>query len=134
MYLVSKELKALFIIDLDAMTYQKFSTVTSLFDGTPDQVKRILVDGERDSILYFTEENGKYPGVHGRDSRGQFYTILEGQDYHGDETTGLAFSPDGRHLYIAFQKVGVLFDVTRDDGYPFNGKTLNVKYHNVAAV
>lgn len=46
-----------------------------------------------------------------------------------DETTGLAFSPDARHLYVAYQTNGILFDVTRTDGLPFNAKTLNVKYH-----
>jgi len=44
--------------------------------------------------------------------------------------TGLAFSPDARHLYFAMQDAGKIFDVTRTDGLPFNGKTLNIKYHN----
>lgn len=55
-------------------------------------------------------------------------TILESQIYK-DETTGLAFSPDGRHLYFAFQELGILYDITREDGLPFNGRTMNTRYH-----
>jgi hypothetical protein len=32
-------------------------------------------------------------------------------------------------MYVAFRNSGVLFDVTREDGYPFGGKVLNVRYH-----
>ena len=31
--------------------------------------------------------------------------------------------------YISFQHVGIIYDVTRDDGRPFNGKLLDIKYH-----
>jgi hypothetical protein len=37
----------------------------------------------------------KDAGVHARDSTGRFYTIFESPEYN-DETTGLAFSPDGK--------------------------------------
>jgi len=66
--------------------------------------------------------------VHARNSLGQYYTILESNVYK-DETTGLAFSPDAKHLYFAYQETGLLFDITRIDGLPFNARTLNVKYH-----
>jgi len=56
---------------------------------------------------------------------------LEGPDYR-QETTGVAFSPSGHHLYVAFQDDGVLFEITRTDGLPFFGRTLNVKYHSSA--
>lgn len=45
------------------------------------------------------------------------------------ECTGLAFSPDGMHLYIAYQDEGVLLDVFRRDSLPFHAKSLNIKYH-----
>ena len=35
------------------------------------------------------------------------------------ETTGIAFSPDGKHMYFAYQGDGILFDVTRTDGLTF---------------
>lgn len=66
--------------------------------------------------------------VHARNNLGQYYTILESHVYE-DETTGLAFSPDSKHLYVAYQETGLLFDITRVDGLPFNARTLNVKYH-----
>ena len=131
-YFVSKRLQQMFVLDLRSNTYTNVSTVRGLFDGRPDQIGRILQnsDGVRhdDDILYFTEEGGVDAGVHGRDSDGKFFTILEGPEYK-DETSGLSFSPDGRHLYIAYQENGVLFDVTRTDGLPFHATTLNVKYH-----
>ena len=40
-----------------------------------------------------------------------------------------AFSPDGMHMYFAFQDSNVLFDVFRADGLPFNARKLDVKYH-----
>jgi len=35
---------------------------------------------------------------------GRYFTILEGRtDLEGDETTGLAWSPDGMALYVTYQ-------------------------------
>jgi hypothetical protein len=130
LFFVCKNIKQLFALDLDRMTYTKKSTVSGLFDGGPDQLQRILADGAED-LLFFTEEGGRDAGIHGRDETGMFFTVLEGPDYV-DETTGLAFSPDAEHMYVAYQKTGLLFDVTRKDGLPFHAKSLNVKYHNDA--
>ena len=41
-----------------------------------------------------------------------------------EETIGIAFSPDAKHLYVAFQEIGVLYDVTRDDLKSFKDATL----------
>lgn len=127
MYIVCKKIQQLFIFDLDTMTFHNVSTVSGLFDGDPDQMQRIL--GEESGLLYFTEEGGKDAGIHARDQFGRFFTILESPQFV-DETTGLSFSPDGKHLYVAYQENGLLFEVTREDGYPFDAKSLDVKYHN----
>jgi len=79
-------------------------------------------------LLYFCEDSGSENGIHARDANGWFYTILE-SDNNSRETTGLAFSPDGTHMYFSFQLQGIIFDVWRDDGLPFYGKTLDVHYH-----
>jgi hypothetical protein len=129
LYLVCKKIQQLFIFDLDAMTYENMTTTSGLFDGNPDQMKRIM--GDDGGLLYFTEEGGVDAGIHARDTEGRFFTILESPEYL-DETTGLSFSPDGKHLYFAYQENGLLFDVWREDGLPFNAQSLNVKYHNVA--
>jgi secreted PhoX family phosphatase len=121
-------------LDLDAKTYEVHSTVSGIFDGMPDQVKRLVHDDEngvQKSLLYFCEEGGVENGVHARDENGWFFTILE-SDTFNDETTGLAFSPDGKHLYVSFQHKGMIFDIWREDGLPFYGKTLNVKYHDIS--
>lgn len=127
MYLVCKNIRQMFVLNLDEGTYYNQTTESGLFDGKPDQLQRILDDPN--DILYFTEEGGKDAGIHARDFNGGFYTILEGLDYT-DETTGLAFSPNAKHVYIAFQKTGKLFDIWRDDGLSFHGKKLDAKYHN----
>ena len=43
--------------------------------------------------------------------------------------TRLAFSPDNRHMYISYQSNGVVYDITREDGYPFGAHRLDIKYH-----
>ncbi|KAL3924724.1 MAG: hypothetical protein SGILL_000867 [Bacillariaceae sp.] len=128
LYLVCKRIKQLFIFDLDDMTYQNMTTTSGLFDGAPDQMKRILdADG---GLLYFTEEGGVDAGVHARDEYGRFFTILESPHWM-DETTGLSFSPDGKHMYIAWQLNGTLYDIQREDGLSFDAQALNVKYHTL---
>ncbi|KAL3936987.1 MAG: hypothetical protein SGBAC_007802 [Bacillariaceae sp.] len=134
LFVVSKVQKELFILDLDAMTYEVHSTVFGLFDGQPDQMKRLISDDDKvgtkhdKSLLYFCEEGGRHNGVHARDSNGWYFTILESDVLDG-ETSGLAFSPDGKHMYFSYQHRGIIFDVWREDGRPFHGKTLSVKYH-----
>eukprot|EP00535_Pseudo-nitzschia_heimii_P013021 CAMPEP_0197200236 /NCGR_PEP_ID=MMETSP1423-20130617/34294_1 /TAXON_ID=476441 /ORGANISM="Pseudo-nitzschia heimii, Strain UNC1101" /LENGTH=497 /DNA_ID=CAMNT_0042654111 /DNA_START=408 /DNA_END=1901 /DNA_ORIENTATION=- len=126
MYIVCKNIQQLFVFDLDKMTFYNVSTVSGLFDGGPDQMQRIL--GSKGGLLYFTEEGGENAGVHARDEFGRFFTILE-SPFLLDETTGLAFSPNGKHMYIAYQENGILFDVTREDGLAFDAQSLDVKYH-----
>lgn len=118
----------MFILTLDAGTFTSHSTVRGLFDGQSDQIGYIVNDNSDDFILYFTEDGGTRAGIHGRNKAGQFFTILESDEYP-DETTGLSFSPDSKHMYIAYQDNGFLFDIERTDGLPFDARTLNVKYH-----
>jgi secreted PhoX family phosphatase len=96
------------------MTYKNSSTKGGLFDGTPDQLQRIVHSGNEDednqqhsdvSVLYFSEEAGKDSGVHGRTPEGDYFTILESPVY-SEEITGIAFSPDGLRLYLAYQTEG----------------------------
>ena len=132
LYFVSKHFRRLYILDLDQQTYHWESTVSGIFDGTPDQMQRLLGGGKDDEaetdLLYFTEEGGNNAGIHARNVEGQFFSILESPVYE-DETTGLAFSPNGKHMYVAYQETGILYDIWREDGLAFNAKFLNVKYH-----
>ena len=41
--------------------------------------------------------------VHARDTDGNFYTIIDGGVNVNSETTGLAFSPDNKHMYVSYQ-------------------------------
>lgn len=99
----------------------------------PDQIASI-VGPSGDTLLYFCEDGGEDVGVHARDTTGRFYTILDAYPAYKSETTGLSFSPDNRHMYVALQggggsHPGVVFDIYRLDGLPFGAKTLDIKYH-----
>jgi len=126
LYMVSKERRELFVLDLRASTYVKVSTESGSFGNQPDQILRIHDD---DPVLYFSEEgSGPDSGVHGWvEGTGEWFSVLERAG--SSETVGVAFSPDGRHLYVAIQLEGLLFDVTRDDGFAFDDPTLGVVYH-----
>eukprot|EP00980_Cylindrotheca_fusiformis_P014209 scaffold3741_cov127-Cylindrotheca_fusiformis.AAC.1 len=133
LFFVSKEQKDLFILNLDDMTYEVHSTKFGLFDGQPDQVKRLIKDpsDKENNLLYFCEDGGERNGVHARDVNGWYFTILEASTSELTDNSGLAFSPNGKHMYVAYQHEGTVFDVWREDGLPFYGKTLSVNYHEV---
>jgi len=126
LYFVAKVTRTLFILDLNDMTYTSERTGSSwvgqgAFNSQPDQI--IESDLDKRKFIYFTEDGGKAPGVHVRDRKGNYYTMARGVPggrYAGDETVGIAFSPDRRKFYFGFQDAGVLMEVTRDDGQPFN--------------
>ena len=143
LYFVSKQTHLLYVLDLDKETYSTSSTRCSLlgngsFQHPPDQIIR-----HKDSDwLYLTEDGGDSVGAYAVNEYGQKFAIFEAYAgrWRGDETTGLAFSPDGRKLYAAFQDCeceapqsddcGCLLEFTRTDGMPFDGSTLGLKFHS----
>jgi hypothetical protein len=126
LYFVCKKIQFLYILDLDAGTWTRTSTVSGLFSGQPDQIQRLL--GDTEDLLYFTEEGGRNSGIHARDSLGRFFTIMESPVHRG-ETAGLSLSPDGKFLYVAYQEVGKLYCLWRRDGKPFDALHLDVNFH-----
>ena len=130
MYMVTKVWKYLFILDLDNLTYERSSTVSGAFEGQPDQVASIIAGDPKRDMLYFCEDSSRVNnGIHARDSDGNFYTIVNGPGLSGAETTGLAFSPDNKRMYVSYQHEGKIFEITRDDGYEFGAHRLDIKYH-----
>mmetsp|Transcript_9057 Transcript_9057/g.18200 ORF Transcript_9057/g.18200 Transcript_9057/m.18200 type:complete len:840 (+) Transcript_9057:96-2615(+) len=128
LYMTAKVDKLLFILDLDDMTFEQSSTRSGAFDSQPDQVARIV---DNSGILYFCEDGSSNSGVHGRDAQGRYYTILSAANsYMSGETTGLAFSPDNKSMYVAYQKQHKIVEIRRTDGCPFNGQRLDIKYHD----
>ena len=123
LYFVSKVNQMLFILDLDNMTYKRETTGgpnlsgRGSFNAQPDQI----VFGEKKRYMYFTEDGGSTPGVFVRDGDGTYYTVFQAisDEYDGDETVGIALTPDRMKLYAGIQDAGVLFEFTRDDGRPF---------------
>jgi hypothetical protein len=139
LYYTTKSSKYLFIINLDKdsggkLTFQRSSTVSGAFDGQPDQVARVLdyATGATDGILYFCEDGGTGDnhGVHGRDSNGLYFTIFKDDSSFTGETTGLAFSPNGIFMYVAFQGPGYIYEIKRTDGFPFQGTSLDILHHS----
>jgi hypothetical protein len=126
LFFICKKLYKLYILNLDDDTYTRTTTKSGLFNGKPDQLQRII--GDPRDMLYFAEEGGLNSGVHARDDAGRFYTILESPVNPG-ETTGVAFSPNGMFLYVAYQEIGKLYTVWRRDGQPFQATRFDVKYH-----
>lgn len=128
MYFTCKQMKQVFVLDLDAGTYYNHTTEVGLFDGAPDEVQR--VEAASQELLYFTEKSGSavHAGVHARDHYGKFYTILESELF-GDETTGLSFSPDGRFMYVAYQSSGLLYAIWRTDGHGFHYRPSSIYYN-----
>jgi len=119
----SKTYKWLFILDLDTLTYNRYSTITGAFNDEPDQIVRI----PGSDLLWFCEDTTSHAGIHVRDAWGAFYSILDGVSY-STETTGLAFNPDNKRMYVSYQSTGQLFEITRTDGYAFNEPSLDIRY------
>ena len=146
LYFVSKTRNKLFTLDLDNGKYTSSATNNwgnpmaggGAFNSQPDQIVR---SGD---YLYFTEDGGSTAGVYAANtSTGAKYAVFEAISnlYSSDETTGLAFSPDGKRMYAAFQdcayqglctttsNCGCLLEFTRVDGKSFDVSKLDIKYH-----
>lgn len=134
LFFVSKKYRTMFVLDLKGNTYTNQTTNDApMLNGQPDQIERLFnPTNDEESTLYFTQDGGKRAGVTAMNQAGQCFTVLE-SDKYTDETTGLAFSPDGIHMYISYQDDGLLFDITRVDRLPFHMQTLDIKYHNIIA-
>lgn len=124
LYFMCKVDGKMMILDLDNMTYEsedsgkKFYGEGS-FGDQPDQ----NMFGPTRKYMYFTEDGGSNPGVYARYGRdGTYFTLyqaLQGGAYDGDETIGIALSPDHKRLYSGIQDYGIIFELTREDGLPF---------------
>jgi len=130
-YMTAKLPKILMILDLETGRYERRSTADGAFAGQPDQLRKIMGDTRQDDVVYFCEDSSDDGdnAVHGRDGAGNFFTILQGRDL--GETTGLDFSPDKRRMYVSFQQAGLIYEIKRQDGYPFGGARLDIKYQSV---
>jgi hypothetical protein len=126
-YLVSQTWQTLHILNLDNMVYRSLSTKDGVF--VMGRIHEFFLDKNNETLMYMTDEPGTGVGIHAFDRWGQVLSILKGHDEFQDESAGLAFSPNGLHMLVAFQQSGVLLDVTRMDGYPFHGSALDLKYH-----
>jgi hypothetical protein len=101
LYLTSKEMKRLVVVDLRNKRYSYSSTKSGAFDNQPDQLDVAL--GANSEMLLLCEDGGLDAGLHGRDLNGNYFTVLY-RDKEADtrrdseETTGLGVSPDFKHM------------------------------------
>jgi len=123
LYFMAKKDRKMIILDLDEMTYETEITGKKFygegsFGAQPDQ----NVFGPTRKYIYFTEDGGSSPGVYARfGEEGTFFTMFQaisGGVWDGDETVGIALSPDNKRFYAGIQ-LGIIFEFTRDDGLPF---------------
>jgi hypothetical protein len=137
LYFVVKKMKLLFICNLDTGEFRTESTddpglLTG--DGSFSEQPDYVSQGAGSDLLYFTEDGG-IPGLYARrTSTGKYSAILEAEHdkYKTDEITGLSWSPDWTRLYVCIQDIGILFEITRDDGMPFehDDQQLRLNYHS----
>ena len=117
------------ILDLQKMTYVTERTGSNFggkgsFNAQPDQI--ILENYKR--WIYFSEDGGSTPGVYVRDKAGTYRTLFEGiagGRYDGDETVGIALSPDRKKLYA-----GVSLYISCDDNLSANSLQLIHPLHS----
>ncbi|GKY90973.1 hypothetical protein MPSEU_000070100 [Mayamaea pseudoterrestris] len=126
LYFISKTAKKMFTLDLLDGTYTEQPTKIGRFDGQPDQIVRTAQDNAGD-VFFFTQDADNACGISAKDDQGT-YTLVDTLQTRIDETAGLAFSPDGRHMYFAMQKAGILYDITRDDGGGFHEQPSQIVY------
>jgi hypothetical protein len=118
---VSKVQKQLFTLDLDKLTYTAVSTDTSTLPGggtLDDQPDHVIATSG--GVLLLSEDGGSTPGLFAYDGS-KYLTFFE-SNYSGDEVVGIAFSPDRKYMFVCIQDVGLLFQVSRDDGQIFEGR------------
>ena len=105
LFFVSKHYRTMFVLDLLGNTYTNQTTNDApLLYGQPDQIERLFDPADSDeSVLYFTQDGGRRAGIDAVNSENQCFTVLESEEY-SDETTGLAFSPDGMHMFVSVEQ------------------------------
>ena len=125
LFFVAKKLESIFQLDLGAGTWVKRSTNADLAGGGSylSQPDHLYFYG--DKWLFHAEDESSTPGVYLQDVQSdRYYTIFEDKDPvdwgDGEETTGIAVSPDGRCLIGCLQEKGECFVVKRDDGGSFD--------------
>jgi uncharacterized protein len=123
LYFVSKATKQMFTLDLNKRTYEVVSTTTSTslpgggrLGAQPDH----LIVRPQSGLILLTEDGGSTPGLFAYD--GSEYLSYFESNYSGDEVVGIAFSPDRKYMLVGIQDVGLLWQVFRDDGQPFEGR------------
>jgi hypothetical protein len=118
---VSKVQKQLFTLDLDKLTYTAVSTETSTLPGggtLDDQPDHVIATSG--GVLLLSEDGGSTNGLFAYDGS-KYLTFFE-SNYSGDEVVGIACSPDRKYMLVCIQDVGLLFQLSRNDGQIFEGR------------
>ena len=125
LFFVAKKLEAIFQLDLEAGTWRSRSTNADIAGGGSYRAEPDHLYFYGDKWLFHAEDESSTPGVYLQDVKAnRYYTIFEDKDPvdwgDGEESTGIAVSPDGRCLIGCLQEKGECFVVKRDDGGSFD--------------
>jgi secreted PhoX family phosphatase len=117
---VAKTDKLMFFLNLKEQTYTQYSTICGDFKQEPDNIRSL------GKTMYFAND-GTFPNaVYGFHKKGGFFKVVMGLDLNS-ESAGVAFSPDKKIMYVAWQTFGV-WQFWREDGYGFDVKPADVIY------
>ena len=124
-FFVAKRMKKIFQLNLDTNTWESRSTNADIAGGGSYLSEPDHIYFYGDKWLYHAEDLSSTPGVYLQDVKANnYFTIFEDRDPvdwgDGEETTGIAVSPDGRCLIGCLQERGECFVVKRDDGGSFD--------------
>jgi len=108
------------VLNLDDGTYTSYYAHHGFLNGKVDQMQRLISPNNQDQhFLFYTKDGGKLSGIHVSHCYGHNFTMIVDSVVFDGQSSGMAFSLDGRHVYMGYQVNGTLFDITRDDGQPF---------------
>ena len=124
LHMTSKDLSTIFSLNLQTRSFTSFDTTNAILEGDGtfeeegDQLTQIS-----EKALFIGENGGPSPGLYALDlDTDSFYAIFEAVSdiYSGDDVTGIAFSPDKKRLYAAYENLGILLEFAREDGLTFD--------------
>jgi hypothetical protein len=65
-----------------------------------------------DASLYFCDDGGESSVILGHSAGGNFTVLVGHTDLADDETTGLTFGRDAKHMYVCYQGGGWIYNCT----------------------
>mmetsp|Transcript_19936 Transcript_19936/g.22260 ORF Transcript_19936/g.22260 Transcript_19936/m.22260 type:complete len:583 (-) Transcript_19936:137-1885(-) len=117
LYMISKPLGRVISLNLETGTYQ---IQTKIKDFLAEQDHFLHSPNE---VLLFPDDQG---GISGRFDHEEYFVLLYPETLPSTSNVTGVLSPDGKHLYVAYQETGQIYDVERVDGQSLDGILLEL--------